>query len=358
MLRAEAKTERMSPLRKAWLAPLALYALLAGGCSSIGTDIPELLTASAGPAETQAADSGEPPVAQDELQKATEYWRKEYLKKPSELEPALNYAKNLKAMGQKGAALQILQQASLMYGNDRKLASEYGRLALELDQVAVAGQLLAVADDPALPDWRVISARGTVLSKQGKYADAIPLYEKALKLSDGKPSVLNNLALAYAMNGEAGKAEELLRQAIDKGGDSAKTRQNLTLVLGLQGKYDEATRTAAADLPAGAAAANTAMVRNMVKLEPKAMPPNGVIAAPSTALASAIPSAGASAPGSWSTKVASAAPGQAKAQPAVATATPPATPAALPWSDVPVETGSAPAAPIAPGAPAFKGSAQ
>ena len=60
----------------------------------------------------------------------------------------------------------MLQQASLISGSDKRIASEYGRLALEMDQVSVAKKLLEVADDPGNPDWRVVLARGTVLAKK------------------------------------------------------------------------------------------------------------------------------------------------------------------------------------------------
>src|SRR4029079_9653302 len=128
--------------------------------------------------ETSAVSTDKPAAAgeQTELQKATLYWGQEYAKKPAELKPALNYAKNLKAMGEKRKAMAVLQQASLLHDGDKELASEYGRLALELDQVGMAAQALSVADDPANPDWRIISARGTVFAKQGKYREAIPFY--------------------------------------------------------------------------------------------------------------------------------------------------------------------------------------
>ena len=126
---------------------------------------------------------------------------------------ALSYARNLKAMGEKRQALAVLQQASLFHPGHRSLNSEYGRLALEFDQVSVAQRLLEQADDPTNPDWRVISARGTVLAKQGRYRDAIPLYERALALAPDQASVLNNLALAHAMEGHPDKAEPLLKRA-------------------------------------------------------------------------------------------------------------------------------------------------
>ncbi len=222
---------------------------------------------------TLVADAAEPAATgQSELQRATIYWGQEYAKKPSELEPALNYARNLKALGQKRQALAVLQRASAIHSSDPDLAGEYGRLALDLDQLSVAGKLLEVADNATKPDWRVISARGTVLAKQGQYKQAIPYYERALALQQNQASVLNNLAMAYAMSGEPKKAEELLRQASATPESSPKIRQNLALVLGLQGRYDESKTYAVTDLAADAAASNTDYIRRMVKLEPKAAP--------------------------------------------------------------------------------------
>lgn len=208
----------------------------------------------------------------DDLLKATDYWGKAYGKNPRELEPALSYARNLKAMGEKRRAMAVLQQVSLYHGQSRELASEYGRLALDLDQIGAAKQLLAIADDPGNPDWRVISARGTVLAKEGKYDEAIPYFERALTLAQDQPSVLSNLALAQAMNGEPGKAEKMLRQAAATDGNSPRIRQNLALVLGLQGKYDEAKLVASRDIPMTKAAENADYLRQVVKLDPKSVP--------------------------------------------------------------------------------------
>jgi Flp pilus assembly protein TadD len=215
----------------------------------------------------------EPADSRAELVKATEYWGKQFAGNPRALEPALNYAKNLKAMGEKKRALAVLQQAANFHGNSRELASEYGRLALEFDQIGLAERLLAAADDPVNPDWRVISARGTVLAKQGKFNEAIPYYERALAHAHDHPSVMSNLALAHAMNGKPDKAEAMLRQAAATDSRSAgKIRQNLALVLGLQGKYTEAKQVASVDMSAESAAENAQTLRRIVKLEPELAP--------------------------------------------------------------------------------------
>ncbi|KAB2914126.1 MAG: tetratricopeptide repeat protein [Hyphomicrobiaceae bacterium] len=214
-----------------------------------------------------------PTDGRSELQKATEYWGKAYAADPRDAQTALNYARNLKAMGEKQHAFAVLQQASAVHGTHRGINGEYGRLALEFEQVALAQKVLEQADDPANPDWRVISARGTVYAKQGKYREAIPLYERALALAPNQASILNNLALAQALDGHADKAEPLLKKAVAAGGFEERVNQNLALVLGLQGKYDEAKLTAGRTLPPDTASASIDYLQRIVKLEPKPMTP-------------------------------------------------------------------------------------
>jgi Flp pilus assembly protein TadD len=260
--------------------------LLVSACSQSG----ELDLAAVPQANQPAQSFGS---NKSELEKATEYWGKAWAKSPRDPEAALNYARNLKALGQKQQALAVLQQAAGFNPSHRGINSEYGRLALEFDQISVAQKLLEQADDPANPDWRVLSARGTVLAKQGRYREAIPYYEKALTLAPNQASILNNLALAQAMLGHADNAEALLKQAAEAGGHEARVHQNLALVLGLQGKYDEAKLVAARELGPEAAAANVEYVRRIVKLEPRPMPTSQSVATASVTTAET--AAGASA---------------------------------------------------------------
>ncbi|MBS0232638.1 MAG: tetratricopeptide repeat protein [Proteobacteria bacterium] len=246
--------------------------LLLGACSA-STDLLPSIAMKPSDTTTGATSDSTSASPQTELQKATIYWGQEYAKKPTDLQTALNYAMDLKALGEKGKALSVLQQAALIHGSDQKLASEYGRLALEMDQFGIANQMLTVADDPTKPDWRVVSARGTLMAKQGKYADAVPFYERALTLSPDNPTVMNNLAMAYAMTGDAKKAEGILRQALASPNAAPKVRENLALVLGLQGRYDESKAIGTGVLNPEIASANANYLRQMVKLEPRtAMP--------------------------------------------------------------------------------------
>jgi Flp pilus assembly protein TadD len=208
-------------------ARLLLHTLVIAGAGMMLAACSQLSPLSGQLGAGQSAPSQETTAAlasdtRSELQKATEYWGKEFAKTPRDAQIALNYARNLKALGEKRQALAVLQQASVFHGAHRGINAEYGRLALEFDQVSLAAKLLEQADDPTNPDWKLISARGTVLAKQGRYRDAIPFYERALALAPDQASILNNLALAHAMEGHPDKAEPLLKRATAAGGHEAR----------------------------------------------------------------------------------------------------------------------------------------
>jgi Flp pilus assembly protein TadD len=257
--------------------------LLLGACSA-STNLLPSIAMKPSDTTTGATTDGTASSPQNELQKATIYWGQEYSKKPTDVRIALNYAKDLKALGEKDKALYVLQQAALTNGNNQEIASEYGRLALEMDQIGLANQMLTIADDPTKPDWRVVSARGTVLAKQGKYADAIPYYERALTLSQNNPTVMNNLGMAYAMTGDPKKAEGILREALQSPTATPKVRENLSLVLGLQGRYDESRAIASGVLNSSVASENANYLKQMVQLQPTTEMPDAKSFASNTSI--------------------------------------------------------------------------
>jgi len=179
-----------------------------------------------------------------QMDQALQYWGAKYQKSPNDKQNALNFAKNLKAAGHKAQAFAVLQQASVRHGSDREIASEFGRLALETDKTQLAAKLLQIADDPANPDWRIVSGRGAALAKLGNYGEAVEMFERANRLAPSNPSVLNNLAMAHAGNGDLKQAETLLRQAGQNPMARAKVAKNLALVLELQGRKTEAQQIA------------------------------------------------------------------------------------------------------------------
>ena len=66
------------------------------------------------------------------------------------------------------------------------------------------------------------------------------------------------------MTNELPTAEQHLRRAIQMRGASTQTRQNLALVVGLQGRFDECRAIYAAELPPQQVEANMAYVRALL----------------------------------------------------------------------------------------------
>ena len=111
--------------------------------------------------------------------------------------------------------------------------------------------MLSPAHTPENPDWRILSVQGTALDQLGRHDEARRYYESALKIVPDEPSVLSNLGLSYMLTQDLPKAEETLRPAYANPQAELKVRQNLGLVVGLQGRFAEAEHIVKADLPAG-----------------------------------------------------------------------------------------------------------
>ena len=81
-----------------------------------------------------------------------------------------------------------------------------------------------------------------------------------MTVSTTDPGVLANLGLSYALAKRLPEAETTLRQAAANPRADSRVRQNLALVLGLQGKFGEAEGIARQDMaPIDAAQSVTAM---------------------------------------------------------------------------------------------------
>ncbi|MCB1510876.1 MAG: tetratricopeptide repeat protein [Hyphomicrobiaceae bacterium] len=224
--------------RRALLAGLLGSVSMLGACANLGGPDNSAASLLANPPASAANQPG------DDMGRALAYWGKAYAKNPRDKNAALSYARNLKAAGHKAQALAVLRHASTFHGNDREVASEYGRLALAAGQIQLAQKLLAIADDPSNPDWRIVSGRGTALAQQNQYKSAIPFFQRALALAPSNPTVLSNLAMAYAGSGDLNKAEKLLRQAMLMPNAKPLVRKNLAVVLSLMGREAESRRIA------------------------------------------------------------------------------------------------------------------
>jgi Flp pilus assembly protein TadD len=236
------------------LASAAVAAVLALGlaaCKTTGDD-------------TTGSIATSTPRSDTEWRQSLDIWGKRYRDEPANADAALNYARALSATEQRAQAVAVLEQASLRNPTNMAVLGAYGRALAEAGDLNQALDVLGRAHTPDNPDWRILNAQGAVLDQLGRHAEAQRHYSAALKIVPGESSVMSNLGLSYALTKDLKHAEETLRRAGLQPNADPKVRQNLALVVGLQGRFAEAETIARADLPASEAAANVGYLRQML----------------------------------------------------------------------------------------------
>jgi Flp pilus assembly protein TadD len=199
-----------------------------------------------------------------EWQRDIDVYGQQYRANPSKVDVALRYAQALRATGQRAQAVAVLERLSMLHPHDKTVLGEYGRALAEAGDYDQALDVLGRAHLPDQPDWHILSAQGAVLDQMGRHEEAQRYYLTALKIVPEEPSVLSNLGLSYALSKDLPNAEATLRRAAAHRPVDPRVRQNLALVVGLQGRFAEAEQIAAADLPPDQAAANVAYLRQML----------------------------------------------------------------------------------------------
>jgi Flp pilus assembly protein TadD len=228
-----------------------LTALLLGGCQN---------------AQFGATGSITQSAAQDPRSDA-QVWGERYNRNQKDPEAGIRYAQALRAIGQRAQAVAVLEQSSLNNPNNPDVLGAYGRALADNGRFPQALDVLSRAHTPDRPDWRILSAQGAVLDQMGRHQEARQHYISALRIAPEEPSVMSNLGLSYALSRNLPEAENTLRRANAQNSREPRVRQNLALVVGLQGRFEEAQTIASADLSPEEAAANLEYLRNMLAAE-------------------------------------------------------------------------------------------
>jgi Flp pilus assembly protein TadD len=245
---------------------IGLIAFASAGCGTTSWDITGATSGGGLLAGGLFARGNSDPAAgsEDDARRNASAAAEQYRSNPRDPEGAIRHAAALRQSGQRAQAVAVLQRASIHDPGNRKVLGAYGRALADAGDLAQALDVLGRAHTPEQPDWRILSAQGAVLDQMGRYADARRYYDTALKIVPDEPSVMSNLGLSYALSKDLRKAEQTLRTASAKAAKDRRIRQNLALVIGLQGRFKEAEQIARADLPAAEAAENVAYLKQML----------------------------------------------------------------------------------------------
>jgi Flp pilus assembly protein TadD len=241
----------------------ALLSATLCGCQTSGnSDITGLLATA-----SEATPDASPPHA-------VELLGERYRSNPDDADAALHYGQALRTAGQHSQAVAVLEHAAIAHPGDKALLAGYGRALADNGSFQQAFDVLGRAHTPDDPDWRILSAQGSALDQLDRHDEARQYYASALKMAPDEPSILSNLGLSYALSKDLPKAEDYLRRAYRRPNANARVRQNLALVVGLQGRFSEAERIAKSDQPAAETAGNSAYLKQLLhgKEKPTADP--------------------------------------------------------------------------------------
>jgi len=199
-----------------------------------------------------------------ELRSATDRIGQAYEKNPRDPVTGVNYANLLRMNGRDTQALAVMQQVAIANPTDRNVLAAYGKAQAAAGQFQQALDTIGRAQTPDRPDWKLISAEGAILDQMGRASDARQRYHDALDIQPNEPSILSNLGMSYVLTGDLRTAETYLRSAASQPTADSRVRQNLALVVGLQGRFPEAEQIARRELSPQQADANVAYLRGML----------------------------------------------------------------------------------------------
>lgn len=226
-----------------------------GGCVSSGL---QDVTGSIGGASHRSLAS------KPDMRRAAEEWGRRYDRTPDDKATALNYARALRGTTEYAQAAAVMQRLAIKYPRDTEVLGAYGKALADAGRLHEAAEMLPRAHTPERPNWSILSAQGSVADQLGNHEQAQAYYAAALKIAPSQPYVLSNLGLSYALSKKLPLAEKALQEAAAQQDADSRVRQNLALVLALEGKFKSAEEVARSDLDSKDAAANVAAIRRMI----------------------------------------------------------------------------------------------
>ena len=212
----------------------------------------------ASPEEVAAANRSDP------LTKAN-FWSKEHAKDPENLTTAIAFGNALRDIGSDDRAIDVLSRVLIVHPDSADLLMVLGRaLSTKQDYRAAARAFnqAGMIEPERAEAW---AALGTAFDQLDQHADAQQAYQRALAIEPNRTSTLANYGLSLALSGDLTGAEEKLRLADAQPDTSTRVKENLALVLGLQGKYAEMKDASGANAPDSIIEKNAALLREMVQ---------------------------------------------------------------------------------------------
>ena len=246
-----------APARVAMSPEIQSPGLAAAPAATPATQAPTVIESPATPAERLAARSLD-------LVAQSRFWMDELRKRPTDTEAAYEASIALRAIGSPDRAVQTAAMGIQANAAEPRLwaALAMGLVADNQNESALQALQKAISLSPR--DARLHNSMGVVLDRLETPTQAATAYQAALAIAPGDSAILSNYGLSVAMAGDLPRGELLLRQAVQNPIAPPQARQNLALVVGLQGRFAESEQLASRDLPPAIASENVAYLRRML----------------------------------------------------------------------------------------------
>lgn len=234
----------------------AASTLVLGACATTAP-------AQEGPVDLASSDQKIAAERADPLTRAR-FWAGEYEKEPENIETAKFFAKALRDIESHDRVAQVASDTLILYPADYDMLMLLGRSYLSLSKPELASQVFGRAIQVDGSRAEGFAALGLAYDKAGQHQFAQRAYKRALNIDPDRTSTLTNYGLSQALSGNIDGAETALRNAADNSDADMRVRQNLALVLGLQGKFDEMT-TVDSDAPQAVMQKNAEVLQRMIE---------------------------------------------------------------------------------------------
>ncbi len=249
---------------------LPLIALVASAACATTEAAPQLSPEEQ--AYQQAIQDALKPATAEEIARAersdpitrANFWATEHQKDAGNLDVTVKFMQSLRGIGSHEKAIEVASAAIPIHPQAYELYLEVGRAYLSLNRPQEAAQaFVRSADFSPETDATPLAALGVAFDRLENHAQAQDAYQLALQREPNRASTLSNYGLSLALTGRLQEAESALRQAVEIKSTDSRIRQNLALILGLQGRFDDMIAVDPS-APVQSVEANQRTLRNMM----------------------------------------------------------------------------------------------
>ncbi len=247
------------------LCTVAALCLALTACSGDG-DIPDRPVSQLNVQEKVAktlSEAAEGSIKQNDYQAAVVYYARLLEREPENPVLIAGLSRSLRLVRQPAQAKGYVDKGLLVNKDHPLLLAELGKAQLAMGDSMDAIETLSKADTVSPDVWETILALGVAFDRIGMYDQSERRYKRAMKLTPKNINVLNNYALSLAQAGQFEKATAMLEEAAGLPDATSKVRQNLAMMYALQGEMGKAEGLLRRDLTEEAANENLAYYRDV-----------------------------------------------------------------------------------------------